>query len=234
MTTRYQCQGCKEIFEGFDPAPFGPGKVVYPPCPRGELLTDAVFRKGGSLEAMALATGQIEDDHPVALAVIDSAVQGVKPALPASTSSTPQPLAGQWGTKLVITAMTPEQEAEAKVERELAAKAAKRREAEDAADTAARKLVQRIEADLKQGNYTTSSKFPSDREYGFKGSGAQYSASADIIHRASVMWLLKGTDYSYRPPSYKKDWQQDQANFEKLIVSGDKTQGKHNFHVVLI
>ena len=105
------------------------------------------------------------------------------------------------------------------------------REQERQADLKARRLVHQIEQMINSGEFTVSSNFAMDREYGFKSSGNQLAASSDTIRRASDIWRSKANT-SYRAPSYKRMWNQYQANFEKLIVPGDPDKGKHNVHVV--
>jgi hypothetical protein len=209
--------------------------IVYPPCPKGELLTEDLFKTGKGLEVLAAELEDIENAHIVGLAVVVVVHVQEKVVTPKDTPVViVKPSIGSWGKKLELKTETAE-ETERREEQNRLDAIRRRREKEDAdADSNARRLVQRIEAAIKQGNFTNSANFPKDREYGFKQGGGQTTANADVIDRASVIWLLKGANYAYRSPHYKKSWGQTMANFEKLMTSGVPDDGKHNFHVVLV
>lgn len=224
MTTRYQCKGCQEIFEGFDPTPFGEAAIIiYPLCPRADLLIQAVYAGSATLDGKGLAADKIESEHEVGLAVV---------AVAEPVKAPPKIAIGAWGKPLAIKPETPEEAEAAKERSEREALRMAREKAEAEADATARKLVQRMEIAMVQKEGGVSAMFPLDLAYGTKSNGSQYAESADIITRASVYWLQKGADYGFRAAKLKPKWGQWQANFEKLIVSGDAAQGKHNFHVV--
>lgn len=213
MTTSYQCKGCQTIFDGHDPIYFGSfPEPVYPNCPNNPpTLPLIIGRSEGA--------NQTDREHPVGLSVVAVA--------------TPKPAMGAWGRGApIIKTETPE-EADARKDREAIAalrNAREKRDGEIAIE--ARRLVQRMERAIATGGGNVSSNFPNDLQYGTKDNGKPTLASADVINRASEMWLQNGADYSFRAPRYKKVWDATMANFEKLIVSGDAAKGKHNFHVI--
>ena len=220
MTTRYQCKGCQLVFEGFDPVRFGDfPELVFPLCPNNQLTQlDPTL----SLDAKAVALEELEQAHPVGLAVV------VQPQV-----ETKKPVPSAWGQPRVHKAATEEEKQTFERERALAELQRQRDKAEMDADSEARRLVQKIQLAItnKQG---TPKGLTGDIEYGSKANGAQTQASANIIGRASVLWLALGADYSFRAPAWKKQWKQYQANFERLVVSGQPGKGKHNFHVVRV
>ncbi|CAN5443597.1 hypothetical protein BH11PSE9_BH11PSE9_31020 [soil metagenome] len=225
VTTTYQCKGCERIFEGADPIQLAPGNTVYPKCPAVNEFDEQAragvdYNDYGSWLAAQTAIDDFSRGHLVGLSVV-------------TTAAASKPL-GVWGApnKAALVADTPEQAkaraAQAKVD---AYNAARRREAEQI-DTDARKLMQRMETAFASGGGGKSANFPKDLEYGTKDNGSQVSAPEAVILRAGALWGAQGARYNYRAPACKKLWHVRMANFEKLIVAGDASGGKHKFHVV--
>ncbi|CAN5917323.1 hypothetical protein BH11PSE8_BH11PSE8_27450 [soil metagenome] len=230
MTTTYQCQGCQRVFEGMDPIQLAPGNTVYPKCPAVTEFDEQAragvnYNDYGSWLKAQTAIDDFNSGHVVGLSVVIAA---------AAAAAVPAKPLGVWGAtnKAALVADTPEQAkaraAQGKID---AYNAARRREAEQL-DTAARKLMQRMETAFASGGGGKSANFPNDLEYGTKDNGSQFSAPEAVVLRAGVLWGAQGGRYNYRAPAFKALWQVRMANFEKLIVTGDASQGKHNFHVV--
>ena len=233
MPTKYQCKACKQVFEGHAPVYLnGATSVVYPDCPtalvaikkiHGNILAMHDF---DNYDASRKQVAQIEAAHVVGLQVTE-------PAKPAPTLPSPA-LPGAWGSKtLSLRPETPEEAKKREAERAVAAIQRKEQEKEAHLAHEAQKLVNRMEAEFARMCGNKSAKFPKDWEYGTTASGKPVKASAAVIKLASALWLAKGRNYSYRPPKFKQVWGVKMANFEKLIVAGDASQGKHNYHVTV-
>ena len=230
MPTMYQCKGCKLVFEGNAPVYLdGALDVILPKCPSAQVdiqkefdNPDVTFADYGNFLKYRERVDQILVAHVVVMRVDEPA----KPALPK--------LQGAWGAKpLALKAETAE-EARAR-EEQSKQDAILRKEQERQAKLAqeAQKLVNRMESEFATLCGNKSANFPKDLEYGTKASGKPVTASAEVILRASLLWASKGPDYSYRAPKFKKVWGVKMANFEKLIVSGNASEGKHNYHITL-
>jgi hypothetical protein len=222
MTTPYQCKGCMAVFNGTDPIYFGAFPVpVYPDCPNNPTANSAI----GNIDELT----KNKLAHPVSLAILPVPVPVPVPVVEAK----PVVAKPAWGNgALVLKPETAEEKRLREVADALKREAKKREDDERVAQNEAAKLVNHMVLAFAQGGGGVSANFPMDKEYGAKDSGKQVTMSTDIIQRASVLWLLKGADYAFRPPAWKAQWKQHQANFEKLIETGNADRGKHNFHVV--
>ncbi|SDZ79474.1 hypothetical protein [Rubrimonas cliftonensis] len=233
MATDYLCKRCNIVFTGFDPIRFGSSpQLSFPECPNGSM---AQYLATGRLpEGEGDILGLMNRDalaHPVTLAVVEKLPE-VTPPQTVAVPPKPTGLTGAWGSgTLVIKEETPE-ERKARLMEE--AKAAQKRHVEKIeAEKATRvgKLLKRIEVMIKGGGGEKTANFPKDLEYGFKKGGNQLSEDSAIITLAGAEWA-KLAHRTFRDAAWKKNWEQYQANFEQDIVIGDRSQGKHNVHVV--
>lgn len=237
MATEYLCKGCNATFLGIDPVWFAStARPSYPECPNGPmaryLSQIALPESERDIPEDILAL--LDDDgrtHPVCLAVTEK-LPDVAPPEPKPVAPKQPALSGAWAKgPLKLKEETPE-ERKARLAEE--ARAAQKRQVEKIEAEKARavaKLLKRIEAMIAGGGGRKSSKFPKDLEYGFKDSGSQLSEDSTIITLAGAEWV-KAPHRTFRDSSWKPDWKQYQANFEQEIVIGDRSQGKHNVHVV--
>lgn len=226
MATNYLCAGCNKTFEGRDPIRIpDQGIVVLASCPEAErIAADARSKATYNTYEDFLQTQKIVDAaqkaHPVKLAIAELRVAPV--AAPS----------GAWGAKPRITQETPEEKRRREQAAALAAQQEKQRKAAEAIDTAARNLVHRIDRAIATGSGGKSARFALDLEYGTR-KGGHDTQTLEVITAASRIWLNRGADYRYRAPQFKQVWKLHMANFEKAIVSGNWSAGKHNYHVVL-
>lgn len=216
MTTTYHC-GCGKTFEGEDPVPIPGQAPSYPECPdspearymRELLLPD---EERDLPEDLMKLLDDSDREHPVKLSPVN------KPIAPSSWSAF-KFKAPTEGEKAELAEAQRRREAQSRQERN-----------EADANRDADQLLARIDAMIASGSFGKSANFPMDREYGTKKSGKPLSASKDTIARAAQKWSARA-GCEYRPPKFKKVWNEYQANFEKPIVDGDPSQGKHNVHV---
>lgn len=259
MATRYQCKTCGKIFFGHDPIYFGTfAQPSFPFCPDDEahvvglaVVVSALTVASPAAKTAPATPAPAKSTPPAApatLATVGSTptpapIQPVGPTPTAASVAPPKPAAvdrsglqGAWGRGPLILKEETKEEKDAR--ERIEAQQQQQREAqqrERMADQKATQLIGRIERMIEQGTGRgVSANFPKDYEYGFKASGAQLAADYDTIIRAGAKWMAKApsSDFNFRPPKFKKVWDQYQANFEKLIVSGNPDEGKHNVHVV--
>jgi hypothetical protein len=219
MATSYLCIGCNETFVGRDPIPLL-GRTILAVCPKMEALEDEIRSKAhyNDYENFLEIQSQVDAvhrKHPITLA-------------------TTVKVAGAWGTgKLKATTESAAERKKREEEAAQSATEAKRQQAAEALDFAARRLLQRIDRAIQQKAGGKSAQFPRDLEYGTRSKGDLETEKLEVITAASVLWRARGADYSYRAPAWKQVWSVEMANFEQAIVSGNWSEGKHNFHVVV-